>query len=355
MSSFAENLVNEIFADLDADDIDADDNDEEMEETAFAEEQVLEAIQALGRFKSLRKVNPQSAEVETLLLVSGFNSWQEFQAQHKDLLLEYLDADEREAKNTLPDLSNEVLQRKQKLLARANKAVVERRKAIKEWKQNITQLEKAGREARMEFLATKGLSYGDYPERNQHARDLFNANRVAYEKLQMENPEAGIKQLEKAAQMALAEVRFAEKAVRGEYTHWINTGKARKDAEDYIALMDRRAFRMSYLLKDEAKFLDKIAKERYRSPDASESEGDTMGTDSFATKRLREIRDNMQEIYEEVACLSHGYQQAEQSWTPSYEGESFPEWLTLEEHMMKKERYNQPKLDKDESIFNTAL
>lgn len=351
MSNFAETLVAEIFADLDADD----NAEETTNEPEFAEEQVREALQALGRFKSLKKVNSQSAEVETLLLVSGFNSWQEFQAQHKDLLLEYLDADEREAKNTLPDLSNEVLQRKQKLLARADKAVTEKRKAIKEWKQNIIRLEKAGREARMEFLATKGLSYGDYPERNQRARDLFNANRVAYEKLQMENPEAGIKQLEKAAQMALAEVRFAEKAVRGEYTHWINTGKARKDAEDYIALMDRRAFRMSYLLKDEAKFLDKIAKERYRSPDSSESEGDTMSPDSFNTRRLREIRDNMQEIYEEVACLSHGYQQAEQSWTPTYEGESFPEWLTLEEHMMKKEHYNQPKTDRDESIFNTAL
>lgn len=351
MSTFAENLVAEIFADLDADD----NTNKLTDEPEFAEEQVREAIQALGRFKSLRKVNPQSAEVETLLLVSGFNSWQEFQAQHKDLLLEYLDADERESRNTLPDLSHEVLERKKKLLARADKAVTERRKAITEWKKNILQLEKTGREARMEFLATKGLSYGDYPERNQRARDLFNANRVAYEKLQMENPEANIKQLEKAAQMALAEVRFAEKAVRGEYTHWINTGKARKDAEDYIALMDRRAFRMSYLLKDEAKFLDKIAKERYRSPDSSESEGDTMSPDSFNTRRLREIRDNMQEIYEEVACLSHGYQQAEQSWTPTYEGESFPEWLTLEEHMMKKERYNQPKTDRDESIFSTAL
>lgn len=351
MSTFAENLVAEIFADLDADD----NTNKLTDEPEFAEEQVREAIQALGRFKSLRKVNPQSAEVETLLLVSGFNSWQEFQAQHKDLLLEYLDADERESRNTLPDLSHEVLERKKKLLARADKAVTERRKAITEWKKNILQLEKTGREARMEFLATKGLSYGDYPERNQRARDLFNANRVAYEKLQMENPEANIKQLEKAAQMALAEVRFAEKAIRGEYTHWINTGKARKDAEDYIALMDRRAFRMSYLLKDEAKFLDKIAKERYRSPDSSESEGDTMSPDSFNTRRLREIRDNMQEIYEEVACLSHGYQQAEQSWTPTYEGESFPEWLTLEEHMMKKERYNQPKTDRDESIFSTAL
>jgi len=354
MSTFAENLVAEIFADLEDDNFD-NNTDEPTDEPEFAEEQVREAIQALGRFKSLRKVNPQSAEVETLLLVSGFNSWAEFQTQHKDLLLEYLDADEREAKNTLPDLSNDVLERKKKLLARADKAVTERRKAITEWKKNILQLEKTGREARMEFLATKGLSYGDYPERNQRARDLFNANRVAYEKLQMENPEANIKQLEKAAQMALAEVKFAEKAVRGEYSHWINTGKARKDAEDYIALMDRRAFRMSYLLKDEAKFLDKIAKERYRSPDASESEGDTMSPDSFNTRRLREIRDNMQEIYEEVACLSHGYQQAEQSWTPTYEGESFPEWLTLEEHMMKKERYNQPKTDRDESIFNTAL
>lgn len=353
MNTFADDLSTMLFTDV---------NEIPQEESGnspdFDELMVRDALQELSAFKSLKKVNPQCDAVETILLASGMNSWNEFQTAHKELLLEYLDEDPRESSSQLPDLSNDVLIRKQKLYERAAKQVTEKRNAIKQWRKQIDAIQEIGQQARMEFMATKGLTYSpELIERNKNALNQFQHARQAYEALLLENPEPGIKQLEQRALAAKAEVCFAEKAVRGEYTHWINTGDPITDAYDYLALMDKRAFKMIYLERDLEKLQEKFAEQRYRGNEF-ESEGDTIGPETVLERRMQEVNAKILQIMEQVAAFNHGYNIAYKAWVPAYETQVFPEWIPLEELIQKKKtqigRSKHTSQNRDD-IFSTSL
>ena len=319
--------------------IDYTDTNEIADETTLDEgydmEQVKNLLQELQlQFKSLKAVRPTCPVVESLLLITGHNSWSDFQKQFKEELEEYFST---AVETTEANFDRSILTRAERRRNQIKEKIKEVEHSCKNYCNQIKQIEDRLSQAELDMLATEGMGWDQETHKKHQASEkvVFQCKQQL-KTLENKNPEPQLKQLYLNLRHADGMVKFAEQASIGNFRVLVNTGRPKEDARLYQKLGESCVWEINRLMDREEQIEQQMVSERYSGADL----GVTRMTDySYETTdggiydkpidRLHQVRDDMTETFATYSACKMGYELAAQAFVPSYDTEWFPQWEEL--------------------------
>lgn len=314
----------------------ADPNDEN-----YDMEQVKNLLQELQlQFKSLKAVRPTCPVVESLLLITGHNSWSDFQKQFKEELEEYFSTVVEAAE---ANFDRSILTRAEKRRDQIKEKIKETETSCKAFQAQIKQIEARISQAELDMLATEGMEWDpETHKKHQASEKVVFQCKQQLKTLENKNPEPQLKQLYLNLRYMEGEVKFAEQASIGNVRVLVNTGRPKEDARLYQKLGESCVWEINRLMDREEQIEQQMVSERYSGADLGVAR---MTNYSFETTdggiydkpidRLHQVRDDMTEIFATYSACKMGYELAAQAFTPSYDTEWFPQWEELSTALKK--------------------
>ena len=319
--------------------IDYTDTNEIADETTLDEgydmEQVKNLLQELQlQFKSLKAVRPTCPVVESLLLITGHNSWSDFQKQFKEELEEYFST---VVEATEANFDRSILTRAERRRDQIKEKIKETETSCKAFQAQIKQIEARLSQAELDMLATEGMGWDkETHKKHQASEKVVFQCKQQLKTLENKNPEPQLKQLYLNLRHADGMVKFAEQAITGNFRVLVNTGRPKEDARLYQKLGESCVWEINRLMDKEEQVEQQMVSERYSGADL----GVTRMTDySYETTdggiydkpidRLHQVRDDMTETFATYSACKMGYELAAQAFVPSYDTEWFPQWEEL--------------------------
>ena len=319
--------------------IDYTDTNEIADETTLDEgydmEQVKNLLQELQlQFKSLKAVRPTCPVVESLLLITGHNSWSDFQKQFKEELEEYFST---VVEATEANFDRSILTRAERRRDQIKEKIKETETSCKAFQAQIEQIKARLTQAELDSLATEGMEWDpETHKKHQASEKVVFQCKQQLKTLENKNPEPQLKQLYLNLRYMEGEVKFAEQASIGNVRVLVNTGRPKEDARLYQKLGESCVWEINRLMDREEQIEQQMVSERYSGADL----GVTRMTDySYETTdggiydkpidRLHQVRDDMTETFATYSACKMGYELAAQAFVPSYDTEWFPQWEEL--------------------------
>lgn len=287
------------------------------------------------QFKNVAAIRPTHPTVESLLLVTGHNSWTDFQKQFKEELQELFNTPD--AVEAEPVVDRSMLIRAEKRRDQIKEKIKGVEISCKNYSQQVKQIEERLNQAELEYLATGGMEW-DEPTHQKHvtAEKVVLQCKTQLKALETKNPESQLKQLYLNLRHADGMVKFAEHAVAGHFRVFVNTGRPKEDARLYQKLGESCVWEINRLLDREEQIEQQIVNERYSGADFGVArmtnysfENTSGGIYDRPIDRLHAIRDDMVETFATYSACQTGYELAAQAFVPSYDTEWFPQWEEL--------------------------
>lgn len=285
-------------------------------------------------FKSIATIRPTHPIVENILLVTGHNSWSDFQRQFKEELKEYFDTT---IETTEANFDRSILTRAEKRRDQIKEKIKETETSCKAFQAQIKQIEDRISQAELDALATEGMEWDpETHKKHQNTEKLIRQYRTQLKSLESKNPEPQLKQLYLNLRYMEGAVKFAEQVSTGDFRVLINTGRPKEDARLYQKLGESCVWEVNRLMDREEQIEQQMVSERYSGADLGVAR---MTNYSFETTdggiydkpidRLHQVRDDMTEIFATYSACKAGYELAAQAFVPSYDTEWFPQWEEL--------------------------
>lgn len=304
-------------------------------ENEYDMESVMGLIEQLRtQFRTIKAVRPTCETIENLLLVTGHNSWTDFQKQFKDELNEYF-TDNSTAQDIDVDRSMLIRAEKHRDMIAAQIKKIE--ESVKAYETHHKQLNTKLSVAELDAAATEGMEW-DPETHKKHVTATKLAAHCKQQLKQMEtkNPLNQLKQLYLNLRHAEGRMRFAEMATQGNFRVLVNTGDAKEDARLYQKVGESCIWEINNLLDEETKIEAQMANERHSSADLGIArftnapfEDTSGGIFDRAIDRLHETREKLEDRFATYSACQYGYELAAQAFVPKHDREWFPEWMEL--------------------------
>lgn len=342
--------------DIEDENEDTSEDENENEYDMDAVKKVLEELR--NKFSTIKAVRPSCKEVELLLTLTDHNSWGDFQKQFKEELNEYFET----VLTELPEVNKEMLIQAENRRDAVKTKIIALETSIKAHQKAVTQFQSKANEAEMELLATEGMEWDpEYKKRNLAANKMLLNCKHQLKLLESKDPNKELKQAYTLLRFRNGAVRFAEKAIHGEFRVLVNTGRTKEDARIYQKIADSTVWEINRLLDKESEAEQRMATERY-SGDMSVARqsfikmNDTSGgVYESAVEQLHRIRDDMEEAFATYNACIHGYELAAIAFVPTYDREWFPEIPELNVALRQaRQRAHQATINKAKSQMEAA-
>lgn len=286
------------------------------------------------QFKSINIVRPTHPIVENLLLITGHNSWSDFQKQFKEELQEYFSTT---IETTEVTIDRSALIRAEKRRDQIKQKIKEVEESCKNYQNQIKQIENHLSQAELDMLATEGMEWDpETHKKHQASEKVVFQCKQQLKTLENKNPEPQLKQLYLNLRHADGTVKFAEQAIVGNYRVLVNTGKPKEDARLYQKLGESCVWEINRLLDKEQQVEQQITQERYSGAELGVAritnypfESADGGIYDKSIDRLHAVRNDLTESFATYAACQAGYELAAQAFVPSYDTEWFPQWEEL--------------------------
>ena len=292
------------------------------------------------QFKSVTAIRPTHPIVENILLVTGHNSWNDFQKQFREELQEYFGTT---IETNEPAIDRSMLVRAEKRRNQIKEKIKEVENSCKSFQTQIKQIEGRLGQAELDSLATEGMEW-DEPTHQKHlaAQKTVLQCKTQLKALETKNPEQQLKQLYLNLRHADGMVKFAESAVTGNFRVLVNTGKPKEDARLYQKLGESCVWEINRLLDREEQIEQQLVNERYSGADLGVARMTSFSFESTdggiydrPIDRLHAVRDDLTETFATYSACQAGYELAAQAFTPSFDAEWFPQWEELSVSLKK--------------------
>lgn len=315
------------------------DTDEIADETTLDEGYDMTVVKDLlqelqTQFKSVTAVRPTHPVVENLLLITGHNSWADFQRQFKEELQEYFGTT---IETTEPVVDRSMLLRAEKRRDQIKEKIKETETSCKNYLHQIKQVEARLSQAELDSLATEGMEWDpETHKKHQTAEKIILQCKAQLKSLENKNPEQQLKQLYLNLRYAEGAVKFAEQASTGNFRVLVNTGRPKEDARLYQKLGESCVWEINRLMDREEQIEQQMVNERYSGADFEVArmtnysfESTDGGIYDRPIDRLHAVRDDLTETFATYSACQAGYELAAQAFIPSYDTEWFPQWEEL--------------------------
>lgn len=312
--------------------------DDIIDETTLDEGYDVNVVKNLLRelqsqFKSVTAIRPTHPIVENILLVTGHNSWNDFQKQFKEELQEYFGT----TIEAEPIVDRSMLVRAEKRRDQIKEKIKEIEASCKNYLHQIKQIEARLSQAELDSLATEGMEWDpETHKKHQTAEKIVLQCKTQLKSLENKNPEQQLKQLYLNLRYAEGAVKFAEQASIGNFRVLVNTGRPKEDARLYQKLGESCVWEINRLLDREEQIEQQLVNERYSGADLGVAritsftfEDTTGGIYDRPVDRLHAVRDDLTETFATYSACQTGYELAAQAFVPSYDTEWFPQWEEL--------------------------
>lgn len=285
------------------------------------------------QFRSINTIRPTHPVVESLLLVTGHNSWSDFQRQFKDELNEYFNTTV-EVESTI---DRSALIRAEKRRDQIKQKIKEVEESCKNYQNQIKQIENHLSQAELDMLATEGMEWDpETHKKHQASAKVVFQCKQQLKTLENKNPEQQLKQLFLNLRHADGMIKFAEQAITGNFRVLVNTGRPKEDARLYQKLGESCIWEINRLMDKEEQVEQQMVNERYSGADFGVArmtdysyETTDGGIYDKPIDRLHAIRDDLIEAFATYSACQTGYELAAQAFVPSYDTEWFPQWEEL--------------------------
>jgi len=286
------------------------------------------------QFKSVTAIRPTHPVVENLLLITGHNSWADFQRQFREELQEYFTIETTEPAIAI---DRSMLVRAEKRRDQIKEKIKEIEASCKNYVAQIKQVEARLSQAELDSLATEGMEWDpETHKKHQTAEKVVLQCKTQLKTLETKNPENQLKQLYLNLRHADGMVKFAEQARTGNFRVLVNTGRPKEDARLYQKLGESCVWEINRLLDREEQIEQQLVSERYSGADLGVARMTSFSFESTdggiydrPIDRLHAVRDDLTETFATYSACQAGYELAAQAFTPSYDTEWFPQWEEL--------------------------
>ena len=286
------------------------------------------------QFKSVTAIRPTHPVVENLLLITGHNSWADFQRQFREELQEYFGTT---IETTEPVVDRSMLVRAEKRRDQIKEKIKETETSCKAFQAQIKQIEARLSQAELDALATEGMEWDpETHKKHQTAEKTALQCKAQLKTLEAKNPETQLKSLYLNLRHADGMVKFAEQAITGNFRVLVNTGRPKEDARLYQKLGESCVWEINRLMDREEQIEQQMVSERYSGAELGVArmtsfsfEDTTSGIYDRPIDRLHAVRDDLTETFATYSACQAGYELAAQAFTPSYDTEWFPQWEEL--------------------------